>query len=61
MLEKENLISNYFDSTSFKEAIEYVKNTVKKNIDSNLSSISDNDGHNVSTYTRNFMENLQKN
>ena len=61
MLEKENLVSNYFDSTSFKEAIEYVKNRVNQTINSNLSSISDNDGHNVSTHTRIFMENLQKN
>ena len=61
MLEKENLVSNYFDSTSFKQAIEYVKNRVNQTTDSNLSSISNNDGHNVSIHTCLFMENLKKN
>ena len=61
MLEKENLVSNYFDSTSFEEAIEYVKNRVNQTTDSNLSSISNNDRYNVSTHTRLFMENLKKN
>ena len=61
MLEKENLVSNYFDSMSFKEALQYVKNRVNQTTDSNLCSISNNDGHDVSTHTRLFMENLKKN
>ena len=64
MLEEENLIVNYFDNISYKEAIDYVKNKPENDIDqtmnSNTSSTHNNDGHFVSIQLRSFMENLQK-
>ena len=49
MLEEQNLIINYFDNVSYKEAIDYVKNKAENVIDqtmnSNTTSTHNNDGH----------------
>ena len=64
MLEEQNLIINYFDNVSYKEAIDYVKNKTENEIDqtmnSNTISTYNNDGHAVSIHLRSLMENLQK-
>ena len=65
MLEEKNLISNYFDKTSNKQLIDYVKKEMNNSVDETTSSytysIHNNDGHNVSKNTRKLLEKLQKN
>ena len=64
MLEEKNLIINYFDNVSYKEAIDYVKNKAENYIDqtmnSNTTSTYNNDSHSVSIHLRSLIENLQK-
>ena len=62
MLEEKNLISNYFDKTSNKQLIDYVKKEMNNSVDETTSSytysIHNNDGHNVSKNTRKLLEKL---
>ena len=64
MLEEENLIINYFDNVSYKEAVDYVKNKVENHMNqtmnSDTTSSNNNDGHSVSMHLRSLMQNLQK-
>ena len=63
MLEEENLVSKYFDDTSFNQAIDYVKNKLNIPVhQSNNFTASNhiNDNHKVSINTRNLMNNLWK-
>ena len=38
MLEEENLIINYFDNVSYKEAVDYVKNKVENHTNQTMNS-----------------------
>ena len=62
MLEEKNLVSNYFDKTSYTQSIEYVTKEMNNSIDEATSSytysIHNNDGHNVSKNTRKLLEKL---
>ena len=65
MLEENNLVSNYFDKTSYKQSIDYIKKEINNSVDeatsSYIHSIHKNDGHNVSKNTRELLEKLWKN
>ena len=63
MLEGDNLVEDYFDDTSFKQATQYVKNkgTINQEENMNHSTTSNsNNGHSVSMDTRKLMEHLMK-
>ena len=63
ILEEQNLIINYFDNVSYKEAIYYVKNKAENYIDqtmnSDTTSAYNNDGHSISIHLDSLMKNLQ--
>ena len=64
MLEQDNLVEDYFDDTSFKQAIQYVENKGIINDEENMNhstTSNSNNGHTrVSMDTRKMMENLMK-
>ena len=63
MLEEDNLVEDYFDDTSFKQATDYIKNkgtiTQEENMKHSTTSNSNN-GHSISMNTRKLMDNLMK-
>ena len=62
MLKEKNLVSNYFDDTSFKQAINYVNNDLNiplhQTMNSHSTSGHNDDGHTVSNHIRKLMTNL---
>ena len=64
MLEQDNLVEDYFDDTSFKQAIQYVENkgiiNQEENMNHSTTSNSNNGHTSVSMDTRKLMENLLK-
>ena len=64
MLEQDNCVEDYFDDTSFKQAIQYVENkgiiNQEENMNHSTTSNSNNGHTSVSMDTRKLMENLLK-
>ena len=63
MLEESNLVTNYFDSSSFKEATNYIKNGENIPLYQSMNNYATNqktDRDNISNQIRNYMDNLWK-